>query len=602
MGTPVTISFSVVASPSPVSAPRPAPRPVPAPVPAPRPAPWPAPRPAPVPVPTPPTAPTRVAVHRINCGGGAYTDSAGLQWAADTYFNNIGNTYTVTAGTIANAYDPVIYRTERYDTSPSLPNLIYQLPVTTAGVQYEVVLHFSENYFTSAGLRSFGVDIDGNVKLTNFDIYAEAGSNFASVQKSYIVTASASNMITITFLYGLGDNPKIDAIELFRIGESVTVSAPVSAPRPAPRPVPVPVPAPTASAQWLAVAPPNKPIANHEASFVMGNNGKGYLIGGRIRAKVCEYDPAIQNWNCNKAELPIPAPGVLHHMQLVAVGDDIWIATAWTGGYPNESNVASMYIYNTVSDTWSTLPGLPMNRRRGGAAVAYYNGSIYVSHGNQGGHGEHATALTLFDRYHIATQTWYALPSARFARDHTGAGIVNGTWFCVAAGRDGGVAGFWNAVVPQTECYDLSQGDNGVWVTKANIPQSLDRNGVLRPGRGGSAYGTTCDGKLMVAGGEGFGQAWTSVDVFDGETWTNIDDMNTPRHGTGLAVSCNCVGGQQVHVAVGSNVQGGSNLDSTETLYNNGVTGACIAPTRKLETEAMQDEPPSPALRKGRVS
>jgi hypothetical protein len=383
----------------------------------------------------------------------------------------------------------------------------------------------------------------------------------------------------------------------FSVVAPAPVPAPVPVPAPAPAPAPSPMsplPAPTASAQWTTVNPPTKPIANHESSFVMGNNGKGYLIGGRKRARVCEYNPAVQNWNCNKANLPTSS-GTLHHMQLVAVGNDIWMPTAWTGGFPYESNIASMYVYHTISDTWSTLPGLPMNRRRGGAAAAYYDGSIYVSHGNDGGHGEHATSLTLFDRYHIATQTWFSLPNARFARDHTGGGIVNGTWYCVAAGRDGGVADFFNAVILPTECYDLSQGDNGVWVTKANIPQ----------GRGGSAYGTTCDGKLMVAGGEGFGQAWKNVDVFDGETWTSIDDLNRQRHGTGLAVSCNCAGGQQVHVAVGRCGQGGAcgDIDSTETLYPPGETGVCRPQTRSLEAAAVDDKSSSSSslLRRGKA-
>jgi hypothetical protein len=97
----------------------------------------------------------------------------------------------------------------------------------------------------------------------------------------------------------------------------------------------------------------------------------------------------------------------------------------------------------------------------------YYDGSIYVSHGNRGGHGSIAEALTYFDRYDIATATWTALPNALYPRDHTGGAVVNGTWLCVAAGRDGGgVSGFFNAVVLQTECYDLLSGANGVWIVE----------------------------------------------------------------------------------------------------------------------------------------
>ena len=299
----------------------------------------------------------------------------------------------------------------------------------------------------------------------------------------------------------------------------------------------------------------------------MGNNGKAYLLGGRKQVNACEYDPSIQNWNCNRQKPPIK----LHHMQCIVVGDDIWIPTAWSGSYPYETNVASIYIYNIVTNTWRTKPGLDITRQRGGAAAQHFNGFIYVSHGAPDGNG--ADSVSLFDQYDIANDQWTALPNAQFPRDHTGAAIVGGSSFCVAGGRDGGATGdFFNAVVLPTECYDLWAGVNGTWTTEANIPQ----------GRGGAAYGTTCDGKLIVAGGEGFGKVWKNVEVFDGETWTAFPDLKQGRHGTGLAVSCDCDGRQQVHIGAGRRCQGAcssgnSDLDSTETLFSSGVNVKCIA-------------------------
>jgi len=81
---------------------------------------------------------------------------------------------------------------------------------------------------------------------------------------------------------------------------------------------------------------------------------------------------------------------------------------------------------------------------------------------------------------------------------------------------------WWPSVAP-TDCYDLTTGK---WEVKADIPQN----------RAGSSYGVTCDGRLMVAGGEGDGKAWSNVDVFDGEKWETIDNLNVGRHGSGLAV------------------------------------------------------------------
>jgi N-acetylneuraminic acid mutarotase len=72
--------------------------------------------------------------------------------------------------------------------------------------------------------------------------------------------------------------------------------------------------------------------------------------------------------------------------------------------------------------------------------------------------------------------------------------------------------------------------------------------------RAASAYGTSCDGKLIVAGGEGNNQTYDRVNVFDGQTWTTLPSLKQPRTSTGLAVNCVC-GGEEIYIANGSKVQ-----------------------------------------------
>jgi len=182
---------------------------------------------------------------------------------------------------------------------------------------------------------------------------------------------------------------------------------------------------------------------------------------------------------------------------------------------------------------------------------------IFVSHGNRGGHetGSFATTLAWLDVYDIDTNEWTTnLPDAPNARDHTGGALIGGTnKICIAGGRNGGEIGFFNKVILPTDCYDVTTGE---WSEEADIPQ----------GRAGSAYGTTCDGKLIVAGGEGFGEAFAQVDVFDGTSWETIDSLNVARHGTGLAVDCSN-SNQRIYIASGSGKQGGSpELQSLERL------------------------------------
>lgn len=138
---------------------------------------------------------------------------------------------------------------------------------------------------------------------------------------------------------------------------------------------------------------------------------------------------------------------------------------------------------------------------------------------------------------------------------------------CVAGGRDGGDVNFFAKTILPTDCYDPATNR---WYVEESIPM----------GRGGSSYGMTCDGKLMVAGGEGGTktskkEAWANVDVFDGKSWKSIDDMNTPRHGAGLAVDCIC---NQIHIAGGATTQGGRyETTIVETLFSNGIDTRCRA-------------------------
>jgi large repetitive protein len=273
----------------------------------------------------------------------------------------------------------------------------------------------------------------------------------------------------------------------------------------------------------------------------MANNGKIYSIGGRVRKAVCEFNPYWTNdWNCNKAMPPV----IMHHMQCVAIGDEIWVPTSWTGPTNDyETTNDLMYVYNTETNTWRNKPGLPSGRRPGAAASVYDGRYIYIVGGNYGGHGEHATAVNWFDRYEVSSGTWAILSNMIYARDHVGAGIVDsGRLLCVAGGRDSGQSRPYRAVVKTTECYSFA---TRAWSVRADIPTP----------RASSAYGTSCNGKLIVAGGEGYGKTYNGVDVFDGQSWTTLPSLIKYRTSTGLAVNCDC-GGEEVYIANGSTAQG----------------------------------------------
>lgn len=173
---------------------------------------------------------------------------------------------------------------------------------------------------------------------------------------------------------------------------------------------------------------------------------------------------------------------------------------------------------------------------------------------------DHAESLGFLDAYSISTDTWTALSDdAPNPRDHTGGAFVNGR-ICVGGGRNGGELNW--PEVPRTDCYDL---ETGIWTEEAPIPDP----------RAGSSYGVSCDGKLLVAGGEGGGKAWNEVHAFDGSQWTALPPLNVGRHGSGLAVDCVC---DQIIIASGAASQGGGpEITSVEIYFPDGQESECLA-------------------------
>ena len=193
-------------------------------------------------------------------------------------------------------------------------------------------------------------------------------------------------------------------------------------------------------AKWEIVGSPTVQdfVDQSSACFVQGRDGKAYLIGGYKKNPVCRYDPNLRTWECNSDESTSEFTRV-HHSQCVVIGDEIWFVVGWGNRFDNDESTIQdnglpvVQVYNYILDQWELKTGLDESRYRAGAAVAHFNGTIFVSHGSVETHDTGASLL--LDSYDIATDTWTSLPDASFARDHTGGSIVNGE-FCVTPTKD----------------------------------------------------------------------------------------------------------------------------------------------------------------------
>jgi Malectin domain/Ricin-type beta-trefoil lectin domain/Putative Ig domain len=153
-------------------------------------------------------------VNASGSGTGGVDISAGgpaaAPYVADEDFTGGATSDTTHAITTTGLSDPApqsVYQHNRYG------NFTYTIPGLTAGASYTVRLHFAEEYWATAGSRTFNVLINGTQVLTDFDIFATAGGEYIAVIEPFTATASSTGTITIQFVT-VKDNAQVNGIEI----------------------------------------------------------------------------------------------------------------------------------------------------------------------------------------------------------------------------------------------------------------------------------------------------------------------------------------------------------------------------------------------------
>jgi N-acetylneuraminic acid mutarotase len=293
--------------------------------------------------------------------------------------------------------------------------------------------------------------------------------------------------------------------------------------------------------EWKLIPSTNTPQSRSEGGLA-ATNGKLYLVGGDGPAMPIEiYDPATSSWTKGAV-----APSIMHHFQLVALSDKIYVLDAFSDrNYPNQIPLANTYAYDTKANAWQQLAGLPEGRRRGGGGAAVYKGKLYLVGGIL--HGHNTGTNGMLDVYDPAKNSWAALPDAPHIRDHSMAVVVKDKLYAVG-GRNTSLhdannfMSFFDKVVLEVDCYDFKTGK---W---SKLPANLPM------GTGGGTC-VNLDDKIFYIGGERATATTPNgpqTDVFyiDPETdkqWTKAPSLNKARNGVGGAVI-----GHQIYIAGGA--------------------------------------------------
>ncbi len=161
-------------------------------------------------------APGKLVI-RVNCGAKEdYKDLSGVVWSADQMYSkdkkwgaSDGRTDTRQGVTISGTDAPGIYLCER----SNLANYRFDVP---AG-KYTVRVHFCETWegASQPGQRGFGVKIQGNVVLKDFDCVREVGFLKPYVKEVKDVEVTADGKLVVEFIHPpVHQHPMVDAIEV----------------------------------------------------------------------------------------------------------------------------------------------------------------------------------------------------------------------------------------------------------------------------------------------------------------------------------------------------------------------------------------------------
>jgi len=309
-----------------------------------------------------------------------------------------------------------------------------------------------------------------------------------------------------------------------------------------------------ATGTWHTLESEEGPIGRHEHGYVQLGE-LFYLVGGRGERPVQTFDPETNTWTT----LGLP-PLELHHFQPVVYGDKIYVVGAFTGGWPTETPVPDIYVYDPATDVWTQGPAIPADRRRGAAGLVVYEDHLYLVSGIQNGHTD--GHVTWFDRYNPATEEWSPLSDTPRARDHFHAVVIDNKLY-VAGGRRSsyGTGQSLELTVPEIDVYDFATETWETLPASANLP-------TQRAGTTALHY----HGQLVVIGGEspwGIAMnpdsppAHSEVEALNPQsaTWLSMTPLSEGLHAM-QAILYN----DKIYIASGSRTVGATEV-STQIVY-----------------------------------
>ena len=209
--------------------------------------------------------------------------------------------------------------------------------------------------------------------------------------------------------------------------------------------------------QWTDRNENENYTGRHECSFVQAGD-RFIMFGGREQAqKLDQYNFKNNAWDTGGV-----APKEFNHFQATAYKGFVWVIAAYkTNTFPHEIPADFIWLYHPPTRKWIQGPGIPTERKRGGAGLVVYRDKFYVVAGNTNGHD--GGFVDWFDVYDPWNNTWEILENAPRPRDHFHAAIIQDKLYAAGGRWSGGTGGVFAPVITSysihyTKLYELAMG------------------------------------------------------------------------------------------------------------------------------------------------
>jgi non-specific serine/threonine protein kinase len=293
--------------------------------------------------------------------------------------------------------------------------------------------------------------------------------------------------------------------------------------------------------RWTELPEMPKAIGSFDAAITLGHL---VAVGGEepfgVTGEVQSFDLQTESWSS------LPPLNVPRHGLTVVADDNLLyalvgaqeVAHAESTATAEVIDLAAAYATPPPVGEWRRLASAPGARQQ--AAGAVLDGRLWTLGGLTGDAQTEATASTAY--YDPAINSWSAGPDLPLPLHHASAVNYDGEIVVV-----GGWVAEGSNLTAQTSgaVYALRDGE---WVELPPLNHPRAAAGAAVVGH-----------KLVVTGGQDDGELVTATEVFDGEGWTDVAPLPTPREHLSVASD-----GTYVYAAGGRDLSADLNLPVLE--------------------------------------